>query len=196
MKIEISYKNSLIGSLSAGESLALHLNGSKLTEDLIVKAVGEAVELPSLSAPTIEIADSTLNIYDEEGLATSYDILVDGEVVATVEVPKEVMVNITLYGGSTSGGLEQAFVKFGSAPTSSSDYDYFVEPMSSGTDASDGNGVVETRNISVSNKAYIWGYKYELSDSGILTAGTTYSDATEVALAEGDVLTLYGGNDD
>lgn len=40
MKLEISYKNSLIGSLSAGESLALHLNGSKLTEDLIVRAVG------------------------------------------------------------------------------------------------------------------------------------------------------------
>ena len=85
MKIEISYKNSLIGSLSAGESLALHLNGSKLTEDLIVRAVGEAVEIPSLSAPTIEIADSILSISDEEGLATSYDILVDGEVKATVE---------------------------------------------------------------------------------------------------------------
>lgn len=42
MKIEISYKNSLIGSLSAGESLALHLTDQKLTEDLIVRAVGDA----------------------------------------------------------------------------------------------------------------------------------------------------------
>lgn len=38
-----------------------------------------------LTAPTIDISESTLNIYDEEGLATSYDILVDGEVKATVE---------------------------------------------------------------------------------------------------------------
>lgn len=39
MKLEISYKNSVIGSLSEGESIALHLNGQKLTEDLVVRAV-------------------------------------------------------------------------------------------------------------------------------------------------------------
>lgn len=38
MKLQISYKNSVIGSLSAGESIALHLNGQKLTEDLVVRA--------------------------------------------------------------------------------------------------------------------------------------------------------------
>ena len=41
--------------------------------------------IPSLTAPTIELDEDTLNIYDDEGIATSYDILVDGEVVDTVE---------------------------------------------------------------------------------------------------------------
>lgn len=53
-------------------------------------------ELELLTSPTIEIADSTLNIYDEEGPATSYDILVDGEIVATVK--KEQAVDTILNG--------------------------------------------------------------------------------------------------
>ena len=38
----------------------------------------------SLTAPTIDISENTLNIHDEQGVATSYDLLVDGEVKATV----------------------------------------------------------------------------------------------------------------
>lgn len=80
MKIEISYKNSLIGSLQAGESLALHLNGSKLIEDLIVRAVGDAVipEVTKLSAPTISIDGSTLTITDTSGAATNFNIYSNG----------------------------------------------------------------------------------------------------------------------
>lgn len=82
MKIEISYKNSVISSLSEGESIALHLNGQKLTEDLIVRAVSDG-ETPKLSAPTISLNGDILTITDNSGLATSFDILVDGEVKYT-----------------------------------------------------------------------------------------------------------------
>jgi hypothetical protein len=72
----------------------------------IVKTIGnkvlrklqttEYIPLPSLTAPTVEISETTLNIYDEEGLATSYDILVDGEVKATVEKVNTVVGDITI----------------------------------------------------------------------------------------------------
>ena len=41
----------------------------------------------TLATPTVEIDGTTLNIYDEEGLATEYDILVDGVVKETVALP-------------------------------------------------------------------------------------------------------------
>lgn len=40
--------------------------------------------LLNLIAPHIDITDDILNVYDDEGLATSYDILVDGVVKATL----------------------------------------------------------------------------------------------------------------
>lgn len=66
MKIEISYKNSLIGSLLEGESIALHLNGQKFTEDLVVRAVVE--EIPKLLAPTISISDGLISITNNNDL--------------------------------------------------------------------------------------------------------------------------------
>ena len=191
MKIEISYKNSLIGSLSAGESLALHLNCSKLTEDLIVRAVGDVVELPSLSAPTIEIADSTLNIYDEEGLATSYEILVDGEVKATVE--KVSTVSIKLVGGSLGmyGSGSAIYVKFGSAPTSNDDYDYYNSQGHTFVNDKDGN-VLGDSLITVSPTVYIWTSQYngsyEFTTSSSLTnptsIQTTYDNPVVVDLSQ------------
>ena len=191
MKIEISYKNSLIGSLSAGESLALHLNGSKLTEDLIVRAVGEAVEIPSLSAPTIEIADSILSISDEEGLATSYDILVDGEVKATVE--KVNTVSIQLVGGSLGmyGSGSTIYAKFGSAPTSNDDYDYYNYQGYGYVIDKDDNSLFDPL-ITVSPTVYIWTayYKgsYEFTTSSSLTnptsIQTTYDNPVVVDLSQ------------
>lgn len=43
--------------------------------------------LIQLVAPSIAIDDTTINIYDEEGLATSYDILVNGEKAESTNVP-------------------------------------------------------------------------------------------------------------
>lgn len=64
----------------------------KLNLSDVVRTIGNrnfrklsTTTLPQLAAPTIDLDGTTLNIYDEEGLATSYDILVNGEVVATVE---------------------------------------------------------------------------------------------------------------
>ena len=104
-------------------------------------------------------------------------------------------VTITLNGDSISGDLQTAHVKFGSAPASGADYDYSVAAMAHGTNANDGSGDVASRTITVSNKAYVWGYKYQLNDGDILTAGATYSEATEISLANGDVLAIYAAND-
>lgn len=49
-----------------------------------------------LSTPTIELDGTTLNIYDEEGLATSYDILVDGVVKDSVSAVK--LISFTIDG--------------------------------------------------------------------------------------------------
>lgn len=179
MKLEISYKNSLIGSLSAGESLALHLNGSKLTEDLIVRAVGEAVELPSLSAPTIEIADSTLNIYDEEGLATSYDILVDGEVVATVS--KVSLISFTIDGTeyqAEEGMTWEAWVASEYNTNQKYNFDgaysnmvhssnaYYVYNTNTNANASKGNGGLSPMEFTiVANGVYATRYQEQESGS-------------------------------
>lgn len=50
---------------------------------------GEETDETQLTAPAIELDGATLNIYDDEGIATSYDILVDGVVMDTVEVSAE-----------------------------------------------------------------------------------------------------------
>jgi hypothetical protein len=84
MKLQISYKNSLIGSLSAGESIALHLNGQKLTEDLVVRAV---------NANLISFTIDGETYYAEEGMTwgewveseyntNGYTISPDGVVLA------------------------------------------------------------------------------------------------------------------
>ena len=67
-------------------------------EDIIIADYAYTSNLPSLTAPTIELSETTLNIYDEEGLATSYDILVDGEVKATVS--KVSLISFTIDGTS------------------------------------------------------------------------------------------------
>jgi hypothetical protein len=100
MKIEISYKNSLIGSLSAGESLALHLNGSKLTEDLVVRAVG----LPQLSAPTISISGDIISITNNNDVSVRYNVFINGENYAgtTVDATSVDLTSFALEAGTYS----------------------------------------------------------------------------------------------
>ena len=60
MKLEISYKNSVIGLLSEGESLTLHLTDQKLTEDLVVRALGgNFTAEPNEHGLTVAFADYT-----------------------------------------------------------------------------------------------------------------------------------------
>lgn len=57
--------------------------GAGLKDSEISNAVTYSLD-NVLAAPTIEILDSTLNIYDTSTLAQSFDIIVDGSVVGTV----------------------------------------------------------------------------------------------------------------
>ena len=79
---------------------------TKLSIGDIVKTVGSKVFrklstiiLPRLKAPSVDIDGATLKIYDTEGLATSYDVLADGDVITTVPsvLTDADMVTITIY---------------------------------------------------------------------------------------------------
>lgn len=105
-------------------------DGTKRVEDQYVGAVTAEDEvvgedyilvenMQTLSTPEIEIDGTTLNIYDEEGLATEYDILVDGVVKDTVEIPQGYTVDfsaltfngrgdnctLTIYDGQDANGI-------------------------------------------------------------------------------------------
>jgi hypothetical protein len=56
MKLEVLYKGEVIGTISEGESIALHLNGQKLTEDLVVRAVKKSVQT------LIKVYSGTVNL--------------------------------------------------------------------------------------------------------------------------------------
>lgn len=70
--------NGVDTSVEAGKTATLECSGKKMISDVVVR-MAEA-----LSAPTISLDGDTLSIYDESGLATSFDILVDGEVKGSV----------------------------------------------------------------------------------------------------------------
>lgn len=62
----------------------LKLNLGDIIKTIGNKKLKKLSVLLNLVAPHIDITDDILNVYDEEGLATSYDILVDGVVKATI----------------------------------------------------------------------------------------------------------------
>lgn len=73
--------------------------GAVMEDDLVDGEDYILVEMQTqLATPTIELDGDTLNIYDEEGLATSYDILVDGVVMDTVSAVS--LISFT-FGGTT-----------------------------------------------------------------------------------------------
>lgn len=95
---------------------------------------------------------------------------------------------VTVYGyfQSTTYGSSAAYIKFGSAPTSSSDYDY-VEKNGSADDGTP----MGTEQATV---AYIWGCGYKVgtpTENGtLIKTGTSYSSATEVTFTEDTSITL------
>lgn len=79
---------------------------TKLNLSDIVRTIGNrnfrklsAAIFPQLTAPTLEITDTILNIYDNEAIATKYDVLANNNVITTVESVGEYEdVTISLYG--------------------------------------------------------------------------------------------------
>ena len=73
------------GTITTADGTGIELNGTQVgEEDEIVHGGAYTIEI-QLVTPEISLDGTTLNIYDTEGLATSYDILVDGVVKETVE---------------------------------------------------------------------------------------------------------------
>ncbi len=193
-KAEISYNGEVIARLESG-TVTLKCDGKKMRTNISI--VTESA-METLATPTIELDGTTLNIYDEEGIATSYDILVDGVVMDSVEVSKGV--NITLNAGIVSAsGNHSVYVKFGSAPTSDDDYEYWSYTNSYAINIKGENYPNDSFNITVNPIAYIWGGNaecgYKINDGSSNIVGRGYANATEVQLSEGDTLTILSAYD-
>lgn len=92
----VVYKNETIARLAENEKVTLYCKDQIAQTNIIVRntSIPEEPEQPTnqLPAPVIELDGTTLNIYDESGLAEEFDILVDGQVKETVEaVPFEIL---------------------------------------------------------------------------------------------------------
>lgn len=72
---------------------------SNPTSNVNISITGQQI---TLSAPTITIIENTLTITDTSGLATSYDILVDGAVQTTISLTTFDMTILGLSGGTYS----------------------------------------------------------------------------------------------
>ena len=105
-------------------------------------------------------------------------------------------VSITLDVTGDVSALEiPTYVKFGSAPTSETDYDY----------ACLGNTLEEwspipANPLTVSSVAYIWGHGYIMNDTyvgdyGLIGVPMSYKDAAVVELKDGDKLQLWWSED-
>lgn len=87
---------------------------------------------------------------------------------------------ITLQGSYsfTSSYNAQTYIKFDSAPTSSSDYDYI--------------GAVGFETVTVkAKKAYVWGDIAEVNGETVGSKNSAYSAATEIEFTEDSTVTIY-----
>lgn len=97
---EVTYNGTTIATLTEGQSAILKCKDKQMLDDIM----GVALETtPQLATPEISLDGTTLNIYDTEGLATSYDILVDGVVKDSVEAVSLISFSI----GSTTYQAEE-----------------------------------------------------------------------------------------
>lgn len=87
MKTRIEYNGSTI-AYTEGSVIKLHCKDEKMVDDLTISVSGEGgggIEGGTqLSAPSISLDGDILTIHDESGLATSFDILVDGQTAGTI----------------------------------------------------------------------------------------------------------------
>lgn len=136
-----------------------------------------------VATPTISLDGTTLNIYDESGIATEFDILVDGVVKETVAVPQGYTITVTgtaLYYGNAYATK----IKFDTPPASDADNDasmsnsaYVSSPKQLGT-------------FTGKTKAYIWGYGYALNGGSTINTGVSYDSATEVVFDSDSTVNL------
>lgn len=90
--------NGKITNVEAGKTSTMSCNGKRMESDVVIGAP----ILPTLTAPIISIDGDTLSIQDEEGLATSFEILVNGEVKSSISAGYTVGVYLEDSAGWTS----------------------------------------------------------------------------------------------
>lgn len=96
--------------------------------------------------------------------------------------------NIT-YQSMNTGSLCQTYIKFGSAPTSASDYDSYTAV--SGLDGASSTGISGDTTYSNETKVYVWGSNSAVTINGVTTnGGNSYSNAVEVTLIGNYDITL------
>jgi len=83
---EVTYKGNKIADVPMGARVTIHTKGKQMEDDIVIEVVNS---IPALDSPTISLEGDILTITDESGLAEEFDILVDGEVKATVEAVVE-----------------------------------------------------------------------------------------------------------
>lgn len=152
--------------------------GKRVTASLVsLCAAVSLLAVPALAAQT----SYDVRIYDNSGSALLHTFTVTEE----ASTP-----SVTVYGyfQSHTYGSSAAYIKFGSAPTSSSDYDY-VEKAGSADD-----GV--PFGVKEATVAYVWGCGYfigtpsESVNSAFVKTSTSYSSATEITFTEDTNITL------
>lgn len=118
----------------------------------------------------------------------------------------EETVSITLKGrgvSSASGNYTHPRIKFGSAPTSDGDYDYYASGYTvliTGNDEEIDTYLTPIA-ITTSPIAYIWqeyvdsAAGYKINDGSTITTGVGYANATQIDLNDGDAITLVATYD-
>lgn len=95
--VKVMYGNTEISSTDI-QSATLSYKSKLMESDVVIGAP----IIPTLTAPTISIDGDTLSIQDDEGLATSFDILVNGEVKSSISAGYTVGVYLEDSAGWTS----------------------------------------------------------------------------------------------
>lgn len=120
------------------------LNFGNVIKTINNKKLRKLSALLNLAAPRIEIADNILNVYDDEGIATSYDILVDGVVMDTIEASKINLISFTLDGKEYQAEEGMAWEE------------WVASEYNTGKYRADGSHVSDEYSNPIENSADVW----------------------------------------
>ena len=174
-----------ISFLTDDKAFNIDIPAEAVTGDIVYSAVVQD-EITQLATPAIAMnADGkTLEITDVEN-ATSYDVYVDGTL--KTNVAKEVSKTITFVGAKTDLlSYSETYARIGSAPTSSTDYQYKY---------SQGG----TYNFTDSVEVYVWGssgsasggYAINSTSPGDMIYVHGWRSATKLTLSGSSSLCLF-----